>query len=55
MLDPGMDLEGELGVDSIKQVEILSALRERMPDLPEIDPAQIAELRTIRSIAGFFA
>ena len=29
MLDPNMDLEGELGVDSIKQVEILSALLVR--------------------------
>lgn len=51
MLEPDMDLEGELGVDSIKQVEILSTLRERMPDLPEIDPEQLVELRTISAIA----
>ena len=55
MLEPDMDLEGELGVDSIKQVEILSALRETMPELPEIEPEQIAELRTIRKIADFLA
>ncbi|RIJ14033.1 hypothetical protein D1231_17935 [Henriciella mobilis] len=55
MLEPDMDLEGELGVDSIKQVEILSALRESMPDLPEVEPEQIAELRTIRKIADFLA
>ena len=55
MLEPDMDLEGELGVDSIKQVEILSALRETMPDLPEIEPEQIAELRTIRKIADFLS
>ncbi|WP_300381382.1 beta-ketoacyl synthase N-terminal-like domain-containing protein [Henriciella sp.] len=55
MLEPDMDLEGELGVDSIKQVEILSALREQMPDLPEIEPEQIAELRSIRKIADFLA
>ena len=53
MLEPDMDLEGELGVDSIKQVEILSALREKMPDLPEVEPEQIAELRSIRKIADF--
>ena len=53
MLEPDMDLEGELGVDSIKQVEILSALREKMPSLPEIEPEQIAELRTIAKIAAF--
>ena len=52
MLDPNMDLEGELGVDSIKQVEILSTLRERLPHLPEIDPEQLVELRTINAIAA---
>ena len=55
MLEEDMDLEGELGVDSIKQVEILSALRDRYPSLPEVDPEDIAELRTIRKIADFFA
>lgn len=55
MLEDDMDLEGELGVDSIKQVEILSALRDRFPALPEVDPEDIAELRTIRKIADFFA
>lgn len=55
MLEDDMDLEGELGVDSIKQVEILSALRDRHPELPEVDPEELAELRTIRAIADFFA
>ena len=55
MLEDDMDLEGELGVDSIKQVEILSALRDKYPALPEVDPEHLAELRTIRKIADFFA
>jgi acyl carrier protein len=55
MLEDDMDLEGELGVDSIKQVEILSALRDQHPSLPEVDPEAIAELRTIRKIADFSA
>ena len=55
MLEDDMDLEGELGVDSIKQVEILSALRDQHPELPEVDPEELAELRTIRAIADFFA
>ncbi|MCI4645144.1 MAG: phosphopantetheine-binding protein, partial [Hyphomonadaceae bacterium] len=55
MLEETMDLEGELGVDSIKQVEILSALKDRHPELPEVDPEVLAELRTIRAIADFFA
>jgi Phosphopantetheine attachment site len=42
MLELDMDLEAELGIDSIKQVEILSALRERLPDMPQIDPARLA-------------
>jgi acyl carrier protein/NAD(P)-dependent dehydrogenase (short-subunit alcohol dehydrogenase family) len=51
MLDLDMELEAELGVDSIKQVEILASLRERLPNLPEIAPARLAELRTLRQIA----
>src|SRR5207253_6272357 len=42
--------EAELGIDSIKQVEILSAIRERRPDLPEIDSAQLSHLRTLSAI-----
>lgn len=55
MLQDDMDLEGELGVDSIKQVEILSTLRESHPELPDIDPEALSELRTIQGIADFFA
>ncbi|MFG5382297.1 SDR family NAD(P)-dependent oxidoreductase [Yoonia sp. R2-816] len=51
MLDVEMDLEAELGIDSIKQVEILSALKEAMPNLTEIDPSSLVELRTISEIA----
>lgn len=54
MLEDDMDLEGELGVDSIKQVEILSSLRDKYPSLPEVDPEHLSELRTIRKIADFF-
>ena len=36
MLGLEMDLEADLGVDSIKRVEILSAMREREPGLPEV-------------------
>ncbi len=50
MLDPDMDLEADLGIDSIKQVEILAAVREARPDLPSIDPAQYADLRTLNTI-----
>ncbi|WP_196223065.1 hypothetical protein, partial [Roseibium sp. RKSG952] len=36
----------------IKQVEILSALREALPDMPEIDPAHLGEMRTLAQIAA---
>jgi len=55
VLGHDMDLEAELGIDSIKQVEILSALRDRMPGLPEIEPSALARFRTIAAIAGMIA
>jgi acyl transferase domain-containing protein len=50
MLNMEMDLEGDLGVDSIKRVEILSAMQEQAPDLPEVDPGAMASLRTLGQI-----
>jgi hypothetical protein len=37
-------------VDSIKRVEILSAMRERASELPEVDPAELGKLRTLGEI-----
>jgi acyl transferase domain-containing protein len=51
MLDLDMEMEASLGIDSIKQVEILSALQEALPDLPPIKPAELAGLRRLRDIA----
>ncbi|MBB5120207.1 hypothetical protein AF335_17260 [Streptomyces eurocidicus] len=52
MLDLDMELESELGIDSIKRVEILSVLRQRTGDLPEIqgDPVELVSLRTLRQV-----
>ncbi|MBX3251559.1 MAG: SDR family oxidoreductase, partial [Myxococcales bacterium] len=50
MLELSMDLEADLGVDSIKRVEILAAMRERAPGLPEVDPAELGKLRTLQEI-----
>jgi acyl carrier protein len=47
-----MALEGDLGVDSIKRVEILSALKERVPMLPTVDAMQLAQLATLGDIAS---
>ena len=47
-----MALESDLGVDSIKRVEILSALKERVPALPTVDAVKLAQLQTLGEIAG---
>ncbi|MET7995423.1 SDR family NAD(P)-dependent oxidoreductase [Amycolatopsis sp. NPDC005232] len=55
MLDVSMDLEADLGVDSIKRVQILGALGERVEGVPVVGPEQVAELRTLKDIVGFIA
>ena len=47
VLQPDMELEHDLGIDSIKRVQILSRVRDRVPELPSIDPAQLAGLSSI--------
>ncbi|MDE0959580.1 MAG: SDR family NAD(P)-dependent oxidoreductase [Planctomycetota bacterium] len=49
-----LDLEGDLGIDSIKRVEILSALREHRPDLKAIPPEMLGTLRTIDAIVSWY-
>lgn len=51
MLNPDLELERDLGVDSIKRVEILAAIKMALPDLPLIEARELAELTTLRSIA----
>ncbi len=53
MLDLGMDMEADLGIDSIKRVEILGALQTLYPDLPKPEPETLAELRTLGQIIEF--
>ena len=53
MLEPGMALDTDLGIDSIKRVEILAAVRERVPTLPEFDTAIMASLRTLGEIVAY--
>jgi acyl carrier protein len=50
MLNADMALETDLGVDSIKRVEILSAVRQRVGDLPTGDVAALGRLGTLREI-----
>jgi acyl transferase domain-containing protein/NAD(P)-dependent dehydrogenase (short-subunit alcohol dehydrogenase family) len=52
MIDLQMDMEADLGIDSIKRVEILGALQDLFPSLPRPDPEELAELglRTLQQV-----
>jgi acyl carrier protein len=50
MLELGMDMEADLGIDSIKRVEILNGIQEKLPHLPEVNPEELSELRTLAQI-----
>jgi acyl transferase domain-containing protein len=53
MLDLSMDLEADLGIDSIKRVEILGAMTTKFPELPEMDQNELSEMRTLAEIVNY--
>jgi len=53
MVGLDMDLETDLGVDSIKRVEILSAVTEKASGLPEVSAARMAGMRTLREMVAY--
>ncbi len=53
-LDLEMDIEADLGIDSIKRVEILSSLEEKMPGLPGVEPEMMGTLKTLGQILNHF-
>lgn len=53
MLQPEMSLEMDLGIDSIKRVEILSAMQDHVPHANQIQPQEMAVLQTIGEIADY--
>lgn len=55
MLEMDMNLDTDLGIDSIKRVEILSALREKIPAAGSIGTEQMGVLKTLRDITNFIA
>ncbi|MEU3844035.1 beta-ketoacyl synthase N-terminal-like domain-containing protein, partial [Streptomyces sp. NPDC028635] len=55
MLELGMDVEADLGIDSIKRVEIMGVLHERFASGVAASPEQLGELRTLQDIVGFIA
>ncbi|MCH1928843.1 phosphopantetheine-binding protein [Shewanella sp. A25] len=55
MLELSMDMEADLGIDSIKRVEILGTVQDQLPDLPELSPEDLAECRTLGEIVALFS
>ncbi len=53
MLELSMGLDADLGIDSIKRVEILSALQEQLPNAPVVKPEHLGELQTLGQIVDF--
>ena len=55
MLEPGMNLDSDLGIDSIKRVEIFSGLKERIPEAEAVKAGDIGKLKTLEDIAQYIA
>jgi len=50
MLKLDMDMESDLGIDSIKRVAILSEVQEKLPDAPQVKAEQLGTMRTLRQV-----
>ena len=53
MLELSMDMEADLGIDSIKRVEIFGAITEDYPEISGINPNDLTELRTLGQIVAY--
>jgi NAD(P)-dependent dehydrogenase (short-subunit alcohol dehydrogenase family)/acyl carrier protein len=54
-LNLDMEIEADLGIDSIKRVEILSTVEEQMPNLPPVSPELVGRLKTLRQITAYLS
>src|SRR5205085_10677056 len=53
MLELDLDLEGDLGIDTVKQVEVMAVVRERL-GLPREQGISIRDLSTLRKAVAQF-
>src|SRR5262245_59070171 len=49
-LSPEQDMEADLGIDSIKRVEILTSFARRFPELGPTVPQQLRAARTLQDV-----
>jgi malonyl CoA-acyl carrier protein transacylase len=52
LLDPNLDMEADLGIDTVKQAEIFGAIREAY-GLPQEEGIQIKDYPTLAKVAGY--
>ncbi len=55
MIELDMDMEADLGIDSIKRVEILGTIQDQIPDLPAVNPEDLAERKTLQEIIDYMS
>jgi acyl transferase domain-containing protein/NAD(P)-dependent dehydrogenase (short-subunit alcohol dehydrogenase family) len=55
MLELSMDMEADLGIDSIKRVEIFGAITAQSDKLTDINPNDLTELRTLQEIVNYIS
>ncbi len=53
ILNLDMEMDSDLGIDSIKRVEILSSLQQRIPEAPPVGPEHLGNLRTLAQVVTF--
>ena len=52
MLAPDLDLEADLGVDTVKQAEVFAVVRERF-DIPRVTDLKLRDYPTLGHVVGF--
>ncbi len=52
LLDPDLDMEADLGIDTVKQAELFGAIRDAY-SLPQEDGIQIKDYPSLRKVAGY--
>ncbi|MHB8586542.1 MAG: ACP S-malonyltransferase [Thermoplasmatota archaeon] len=52
VLDPALDLEADLGIDTVKQAEIFGVVRDEL-GLPKLDGFKLKDYPTLNAVAGF--
>jgi len=50
MLEPDMEIESDLGIDSIKKVEIISELEKQIPEGQNLDSDHMGSVQTLNDI-----